>query len=559
MPTQGRWRRIRGPAGLVATIGLLLTGCGPVAGSGPQSNQLAGDQTFRFPINNDIGTLDPAQLNAEVDSEFAINLFNGLLKFDNRYNIVPDIAERMPDVSVDGLTYTFKLRKDVKFSNGDPVTAKDFMYSWDRAAAVQGPYGSNLSRIVGYEEVTARDATVKHLSGLSAPDDYTFVVQLSQPTGYFLTEVAAYTLTTAVVAQKVVDKEPDTWWTKPETLIGTGPFKMVARTPKQSLDFEAVENWWGTPKPTLKKVHVDVIESLSSAIAKYEQGGYDTVGYGGMSTLPAEDVLRIQGGPKKDELHLIPKSRTTWVSFNFTKGPFRDQTGPAKDLRQAFNLAIDRKKLVEVACARGTTCAVADGGLISKGLKGYVGDAKDPLAAFDPTKARGLLKGADPDGSKTSALTYWTNPSELNKAVAENLQSQWQENLGVHVDIQTVERQQFFQRQEKFEFILARTGWQADYDHPQDWFDNLFITGAGNSADGYSNAQLDALVTMANAKQLEEARRDYEQAAKIMIDDVRYIPLYYTVGQFLFKPYLKGAGSNNFQDYYWNGIQILQH
>jgi extracellular solute-binding protein (family 5)/binding-protein-dependent transport system inner membrane component len=268
MPTYRRWLRIRWPAVLVATLGLLLTACGPVGGSGPQSGQLAADQTFRFPINNDIGTFDPAQLNAEVDAEFAINLFNGLLKFDNRYNIVPDIAERMPDLSADGLTYTFKLRNDVKFSNGDPVAAKDFIYSWDRAAAAQGPYASNLSRIVGYEEVTARNAAVKHLGGLRAPDDYTFVVQLSQPTGYFLTEVAAYTLTTAVVDQKVVDKEPDTWWTKPETLIGTGPFKMVARTPKQSLDFEAVENWWGTPKPTLKKVHVILVLLLGRGLDK---------------------------------------------------------------------------------------------------------------------------------------------------------------------------------------------------------------------------------------------------------------------------------------------------
>lgn len=544
---------------VMGAVALLVTACGNGTSNNNNSGQLAANQILRFPINNDIGTFDPAQINAEVDAEFANNFYDGLLKFNDQFKIVPDIASAMPDVSSDGLTYTFKLRKDVKFSNGDPVTAKDFIYSWDRAAVAQGPYGSELSQIVGYNDVTAKGATVKHMSGLTAPDDYTFVAKLTSPAGYFLTEVAAYTLATAVVDKKVVDADPDNWWTKPETLIGTGPFKMVARTPKQSLDFAPVDNWWGSPKPTLKKVHVDVIESLSSAIAKYEQGGYDIVGYGGMSTLPPDDVLRIKAGPHKGELVFHTKVRTTWVSFNFTKGPFKDLTGPSKDLRMAFNLAIDRKALIDVACAHGTTCAVADGGLISKGLQGYLGDGADPLAKFDPAKAKQLLQSADPTGEKTKGLTYWTNPSELNKIVAENLQSQWQANLGVHVDIQTVERQQYFQRQEKFEFILDRTGWQADYDHPQDWFDNLFISSAGNSADGYSNKAVDDLVAKADAMKLDDAIPLYKQAAQKMIDDVRYIPLYYTVGQFLFKPYLQGAGTNNFQDYYWSDIKVMQH
>ena len=178
---------------------------------------------------------------------------------------------------------------------------------------------------------------------MTAPDDYTLKVQLSDPAGFFLTEVAFFTAVTAVVDQKAVEAGgEDNWWTKPDTLVGTGPFKMSARTPKQSLDFVAVDNWWGSPKPTLKKVHVDIIADLSSAIAKYDQNGFDDVGYGDMNgNIPPEDILRIKGGPKASELKFIPKVRTTWVGYNFSeKGPFAGAAG--KDLRMAFSLAIDR-------------------------------------------------------------------------------------------------------------------------------------------------------------------------------------------------------------------------
>ena len=138
-----RFRALRGAA-ILGTLSLLVAACGTTSNNNNNQGQLASDQTFRFPLNDDIGKFDPAYINAAVDSAFAQNLFDGLLKFDDNLKIVPDIAESLPDVSSDGKTYTFKLRKDVKFSNGDKVTAKDFIYSWSRAARLQGDYASDL-------------------------------------------------------------------------------------------------------------------------------------------------------------------------------------------------------------------------------------------------------------------------------------------------------------------------------------------------------------------------------------------------------------------------------
>ena len=576
-------------AGILGTLILVLAACG--SQQAQQSEQLASDQTLKFPILDDFGTLDPGEADAETDQEIQQNVFDGLTKFDLGMKIVPNLAESMPTVSSDGLTYTFKLRKDVTFSNGDKFSAKDVLYSWNRAAAMQGAYATNLAAIDGYPTVAKNtvtgaaleklleknDASVT-LSGLTAPDGpngYTVKVKLRVPAGWFLTAISLSGATGMIVDQNAVKQDFDNWWTKPETAIGTGPFKMTARVPSQYVEFEAVPNWWGSPKPTLKKVHLDIIKSPSSAIAKYEQGGYDIYGYGGYSNAPVADVLRVRNtANEKAQLRLQPKVRSYWVSFNMVsdskraaKGPFVDQcpcpSGPAHDLRLAFALAIDKTKLVSIVC-QDLLCKPLTGGLIVKGLKGFLGDNTDPLAKFDPSRAKQLFQSADPTGTKTKGLVYTYDPENpLNKPVAENLQDQWQTNLGVHIEIQAVSHSQFIKSRLRGGYVLSRDGWQADYDHPQDWFDNIYGSVVGcpdaGCTTGYVTKEWDDLATKADQEPLAQGLADYKKLSQILIRDVVYIPEFYTVGAFLIKPYVKGAGSNNFFDYYWNQISILQH
>ncbi len=563
---------------------LVLVACG--GGSGNNSTSLASNQTLTFPILSDFGTLDPAIADAETDTEISQNMFDGLVKFDENLNVVPDLATAVPTPSSDGLTYTFKLRSDATFSNGDKFTSKDVLYSWNRAAAMQGAYATNLSAIDGYSTVSTNtvsgaaletlleknDPTVT-LKGLTAPDATTVQVKLASPAGWFLTAIALEGSTGWIVDQNAVKQDFDNWWTNPATAIGTGPYKMVARIPKQSVDFAAVPNWWGSPKPTVTKVHLDVsVNDASTAITKYEQGGYDAVGYGGYSNLPVADVLRIQGtSNEKAQLLLQPKVRSYWVSFNMVHDAKRQAGGPfllsdgqsAHDLRLAFALAVDKTKLVSVVC-QNIVCTPATGGLIPPTLIGYMGANQDPLAKFDATKAKQLLQSADPSGTKTKGLTYTYDPeSALNKPTAEFLQSQWHDNLGVDVSIAPVSHSQFIQARLKGAYVLSRDGWQADYNHPQDWFDNLWgkFVGCPDSGctTGYDTAAYDTLLAKADAEPMPAALADYKSLNQMLIDDVTYIPLYYSVGSFLTKPYVKGFGSNAFFDHYWNEVQILSH
>ena len=585
-----RFRALRGAA-VLGTISLLVAACGPTSTNNNQSQQLASDQTLRFPILDDFGTLDPGIADAETDTEISQNMFDGLYKFDMGMNVVPDLAQGQPTVSSDGLTYTFKLRQDVTFSNGDKFAAKDVLYSWNRAAAMQGAYATNLSAIDGYSKVAKNKVTgpaletllekndpAVTLTGLTAPDGpsgYTIQTKLSAPAGWFVTAITLAGSTGMIVDQNVVKTDFDNWWTKPATAIGTGPFKMIARTPNQSVDFAAVSNWWGSPKPTLQKIHLEVIKSASSAIAKYEQGGYDIYGYGGYSNAPVADVLRIQKtSNEKAQLVLHPKVRSYWVSFNMfsdskrpAKGPFVDTcpcpSGAAHDLRLAFALAVDKVKAAQIVC-QDVVCTPLTGGLILKGLRGYLGDNADPLAKFDAAKAKQLLQSADPTGAKTKGLVYTYDPENpLNASTATFLQDQWQTNLGVHVDIQPVSHSQFIKGRLKGSYALSRDGWQADYNHPQDWFDNLWGSAVGcpdaGCTSGYTTSEYDATLAKADAEALPAALTDYNKLSQMLIRDVAYIPLYGSTGAFLFKPYVSGASTNNFFDTYWNQIKLLQH
>jgi oligopeptide transport system substrate-binding protein len=542
---------------LAAALGALFVavGCGG-GGGGGTSETLASDQTLSFPMVDDVGDLDPAHMSAAVDIDIFRNVFSGLYKFTDDLKEVPDIATGPPTISSDGLTYTFKMRQDAKFSNGDAVKAADFVYSWNRAARIQGDYASVFAPVAGSDDVAAGKTTT--MTGLKAVDDYTIQATLSAPAGYWYTEVALWTAW--VVDQKVITAAggDDKWFSNPANLIGTGQFKLTARTAKQSLDFEAVPNWWGGSTGTLKKVHIEIIADQKAQLTKYESGNFSMIGYASQSLTP-EDLIRYNSDPKlKAELTLRPLARTDWIGFNLKTGPFAGiEAGKAG--RHAFSTAIDRAQLVDIACSKGLACSAATGGVIAKGLQGYLGDNADPNAKFDAAAAKAEYKAWDPVGSKVKGLVYSYNAIAFNKAVCENLASQWQKNLGVTVQCAAQDRASFFSTRNKCTYPIFRHSWGADYDNPQDWFDFLFVTNAGSGGSCYSNPALDSLVKTTNQKTLADGLAGYKQANQILVDQVVTGPLVYYIHGNVVHPWVKGVDGNALYDFYWSDARILQH
>jgi oligopeptide transport system substrate-binding protein len=554
---------------LALTLGaaFMVAACG--GGGGTPSQNLASDQTLSFPMVDDVGDLDPATMSAAVDINIFKNTYSGLYKFDDQLNEVPDIADGMPQISSDGLTYTFKLKHNIKFSNGDAVKADDFIFSWNRAARIQGSYASVFQPVAGYDDVA--NGKAHDMAGLKKVDDYTFSATLSAPAGYWFTEAALWTAW--VVDKKVVTaagkEDASDWASVPETAIGTGQFKMTARTPKQSLDFAPVANWWGGSTGTLTKVHIEIVADQKAQLTKYESGGYSLIGFANQSLTP-EDVIRYHTDSQlSKQLSLLPSSRTTWVGFNFCEGPGKPVSncaaaspfaGDAGKLgREAFSLAINRDQLVDIACSKGTSCVKATGGVITKGLKGYLGDNTDPWAVFDAGKAKQLYQQWDPTGSKVKNLVYTYNANAFNKSVCDNLASQWKQNLGVTIQCASTDRASFFNARNRCTYPVFRHSWGADYDHPQDWFDYLFVSSAGSSGSCYSNPQVDQMEKDANAKPLSQALDEYKAINKILVDNCATANLVYGVQQYLVHPWVSGASGNALYDNYWSDVKILQH
>ena len=550
---------------------LVATACGSGGGTSSSSGgALAATQQFRFPIIDDIKTLDPGHVSTAVDIAFVQNVFGGLYRFDDSLKEIPDIATSMPDISSDGLTYTFHMRKDVKFSNGDPVTSADVLYSWNRAARLNDSYGIVFAPVAGYSAVapTKGTPTATTLSGLSAPDPYTVVAKLSLPAGYWLTEVALWTAD--VVDQKVIPSDTDkTWWTTAATAIGTGPFKLTTYVPKDHLSFSNVSNWWGGSTGHLTDVEATVLADQGSQVTKYQAGGFDSIGTA--DTYPPLDAVRnFQANPNlKNQFVNIPGGRSTWVGFNFSTGPFAPAAGNIDDPialagRRAFSESIDRTQLVNVACGPGgIVCKPATGGVLPKGLQGYLGPNNDPGAVFNATKAKADLQTWDPAGTKRVGLVYWFNTAVSNSAIAGNLQSQWQTNLGVHVDTQSTDFPTFLTARQDKKYILFRDSWGADYDNPQDWFDNVFIcsqaaVGLGNN-DGICDQRVDTPVKKAESETGSQAITDYKTAVKQLITDYAGANLEYGANQYFIKPYVQGGGGNALYDNSWTSISIAAH
>ena len=542
-------------AGIVAVVA-----CNPTANPVPSPEPLAADQTLSFPIAQDISDFDPALISSAADVDILRNVFSGLYRFDQSLREVPDLAVGQPAVSADGLTYTFHVRPDGRFSNADPITANDFIFSWNRAVATQGDYAGLFALIAGYQDVAS--GKTNQMSGLSKTDDLTLKVTLVKRAGYFPTLVGLWPFW--VVDQKVIASAgEDAWVNKPDTLVGSGPFRMTARTPGQSLDFEPVAGWYGGPKknPTgvLTHVHVDVVSDLAAQVTQYESGVFSLIGYARQG-LPPTAAARYTTDPKlKDQLALVPFGTTFWVGFNMRSGPFAGlEDGRAG--RHAFSAAIDRKALAEAVCNVGTSCVEAGGGVVSKGLVGYLGDGADANVKFDSTAAKTEYQAWDPNGTKLKGLTYTYDTNTFNKAVCDNLAAQWKKNLGVTVACVDMDRKTFFdQRNGACAYSLFRQSWAADYDHPQDWFDYLFVTGASSSGSCYSNPSLDRFVSDADAAPLSEGLINYKTSGQMLIKDAMFAGLLYGVQQYLVHPYVKGAGGSALYDNYWTGVRVLKH
>lgn len=535
----------------------------------PSPKQLARDQTLRLPIYSTPSagspSLDPGSLSQPMETAIGDNIFDGLYRFNEQMQEQPDIAQDVPSVSADGLTYIFHLRHNVRFWNGDPVTAADFVYSWNRAAAIGGDWSGIFQPVAGYAAVaTAGKVSSDTRLDLSASDKYTLVARLSVASGSWLAQLGlpgAWVVDQNAIAQGGADQ----WWTKPNDLVGTGPFRMTDWTSSGELDFAPVANWWNGNTGALTRVELRLVTGTDDWTG-YQNGQFDVLGFGqpyfAVHNVASIAALR-ENAAQRSEVHSWPLGTTAWVGFKLPSGLFSG-SGEGRQLRQAFSQAIDRNKLAHAVCQDAAICVPATGGMIAKGLQGYLGDGADPGARFDPAAAKATVKRLDPNGTRLQGLTYYypVPANDPSQAAAVNVSAQWSANLGVNVTIKALDKTTFFTNEAYGTFTMWRQGWQADFDHPQDWFDNLFINNAGCSGPictVYDRPGFSTLIASADRKPLADALPDYRTAGQMLASDYAYAALYYLVRTVVIKPYVQGYGANLLWENRWTSLRILQH
>jgi oligopeptide transport system substrate-binding protein len=527
----GNRRRVLGG---ILLLGALLFGIacggsdsGDNGGGGDPLNPSSGDSGAQSGdlrlLGSDPLTLDPALVFETSSAGYVLEIFSGLLRIDNKLQIVPDLAEAMPDVSADGKTYTFKIRRDAQFHDGRPVTAEDFKYSLDRAAKL-GQTDSVVAEAFLGDIVGAKDVTrgrANSISGVEVVDSSTLKITIDAPKPYFL---AKLTYTTAFVVDKQqVESNPRNWTRKPN---GTGPYKLQEWRVNERIILTANEKFYDGA-PAVKRVLYNL--AGGSALTQYENNEID------WSPIGTNDIERVQS--TRDALNKDYKSGPNlslgYIAFNTTMAPFDDPK-----VRQAFEQAIDREQLSRVVLKGMLPPANS---FMMPGLPGYNENAK--LPPFDPAAAKQLLaesKYKDAAGLGTVTLTEAGGGANVGFSTQAILEM-WKQNLGVDVQIAQAEEATFYDDVDRGRLQMWSVGWIMDYPDPENLLDLLFFSTSRKNESRYNNPAYDQLIVQARTE-LDSTKRIqlYQQAEQILIQDMPWIPLTYGMDHYVVKPYVKG-------------------
>ena len=541
----------------------LLAGCGGGTTSTPapaETGSAAPESTAPATTANEITvniasepqTIDPA-LNSAVDGAIMINhMFEGLMRWVDsgvetagsdgtctNAELSYGQAESYDKVpNEDGtVTYTFHLRDGIMWSDGQPVTANDFVFSWQRLVSPEtaADYSYMIDCVVNANAIMNGEMDPSELA-VSAPDDKTFVVTITSDLPYF-TELCAFPATFPVREDIVSDSQ---WTYSPDTYISNGAYKMTSRVTNSEIVMEPNEYYYGVDTLGPDKITFKLMDDANAMLSGFNSGELDFI-----ESMPTDEVAGLLAS---GDLKIADYIGTYYVCYQTQKEPFDDPK-----VREAFTLAIDRTYIVEQITQTGQ---VEAGGFVPAGVydaEGATGDDFRTVGGdyYAPTdadyeanceRARELLAEAGyPNGEGFPVVTYLYNTDDAHKAVGEALQNMWQTVLGVTVQLDNQEWATFLQTRKDGDYSIARNGWIADYNDPMSFLD-MWLTGGGNNDAQYSNAEYDSLIQQAKASTDPAERMSLmHQAEDIIIgQDYALCPLYFYTQKYMLADDVQG-------------------
>ncbi|MBP1948842.1 peptide ABC transporter substrate-binding protein [Virgibacillus litoralis] len=455
------------------------------------------------------------------------NLMEGLTRLGKDDNPQPAMAEDWEKSNGDK-TYTFHLREDANWSNGDPVTAEDFVYAWKQ---LLNPETGSPAAFLGYfieggeaynsGEGSADDVMVK------AVDEKTFEVTLTAPTGFFLQVISnpAFFPVNAEVA-----KESPEWFSEAETFVANGPFKLESWSHDSEMVMVKNDQYWDKDTVKLDKVHWAMVNDTNTEYQMFESNELD------MTNIPPDMAEELLDG---DNVVIEEQAGLYFYRFNVTEEPFQN----AK-IRKAFALAVNQKDIVDYVTKNKEKAAT---GFVSPGFTGPSGEefreANGDLVNFDPEQAKKLLEeGMAEEGyDELPPVTLTYNTSESHKAIAATLQDMFTENLGVDVTLENTEWNVFLEDQKGLKHQLSRSSFIFDYGDPVNFLES-FVTDSTMNRTGWSNEKYDELISQAKTETDEEKRWGlmYE-AESLLAEEMPIFPIHYYNQVFIYKDDVTGV------------------
>lgn len=487
-------------------------------------------------------TLDPA-LNSAVDGgNMLITLFETLLIIDQDNKVQPGQAEKY-EVSPDGLTWTFTMRDGLKWSDGTELNAKDFEYTFKRIADtnVAAPYAETvIGMIEGYKDAIDSKNPEK-LNVKASEDGKTLTIKLAYPCSYFDKIVAFGTM--SPVQKATVEKNGDSWATKPETYVCNGPYTITEWTPSEKIVCKKNENYkggWDSSKIVNDKLTFLLLEDSSASYTAYTGGTAQLI-----KDVPTEEIPTLKKD-KKDEFNVDPILGTYYLSMNLNKAPFNN-----KNVRKALSLAIDRDYVANTVMQGtytpaynyvGTGVDDVDPGKFlenskaANGGKTYI--SEDYKANLEEAK-KALAEAGYPEGKGFPTITYSTNDTGYHKALAEYLQQVYKD-LGITMNIDIVDWSSFTPKRRAGEYEMARNGWVMDYNDASNMIE-LFVSSNGNNDGKYNNPAFDKAMNDSKVADKTAHFAALHEAEKIVSEDYGFIPVAYYNDFWLQSTSLKGT------------------
>ena len=506
-----------------------------IAANPPAGAQLAEQQQIVRHIKDEPASLDPLKAVGLPEIQVIRDLFEGLTNQDAQGKIVPGVAQSWS--SNDNKTWVFTLRNNARWSNGDPVTAQDFVYSWQRLVDPKNssPFAwfAGLSGIENAAAITKGEMTPDKL-GVVAQGKAQLKVTLDRPVPWFPALVANVAL--FPVPQKTIAQEGDSW-TAPGKLVGNGAYQLSERVVNEKIVLIRNPDYWDDAHSVLTKVTFVPINEESSATKRYRANDVDIT-----ESFP-KNMYAMLKKTLPGEVYTPDQLGTYYYAFNTQKGPTADVR-----VRKALSWSIDRKVIAEKVLGTGEKPAWHFTPDVTAGFK--------PLPTFMQqhdqntlnAQAKALLTSAGYGPGKPLKLKLLYNTSESHQKIAIAVASMWKKNLGVDVTLENQEWKTYIDSRNSGNFDVIRASWVGDYNEPSTFL-NLLTSGNSSNISRFSNADYDAVIAKASKETNDQARNsDYNRAEQILAEQTPIAPIYqYTNGR-LIKPWVKGYPITNPED-----------